>query len=186
MTLTLDKRRPPRFTVDALLLEITTMNGRHALRARDRFSPKRASPPMLEYFPVDPRWRIMARWKLLDEPLVMTVDTMIGEPTEVVVTRTVRFKVAEGTFDILATHGSSESPQFVFRDGTSGSETYPASRFLFGEPQEDKDAIVLDFNKAINPPCAFTDFAVCPLPPQRNVLPFRIPAGERLPPAVSP
>ena len=108
MSLTLDKRHPPRFTVDALLLEITTMNGRHALRARDRFSPKRASPPTLEYFPVDPRWRIVARWKSLDEPLAIMVDTMVGVSTEVVVTRAARFTVAEGTFDILATHGSLE------------------------------------------------------------------------------
>ena len=61
---------------------------------------------------------------------------------------------------------------------TSKDSTYPASRFLYGEDVTDT-TIVLDFNKAINPPCAFTDFAVCPLPPPENVLPFRIEAGEK-------
>ena len=63
------------------------------------------------------------------------------------------------------------------RDLTSRDKTYPASRFVYGEDVT-ADTIVLDFNKAINPPCAFTEHAVCPLPPAENVLPIRIEAGE--------
>jgi uncharacterized protein (DUF1684 family) len=66
---------------------------------------------------------------------------------------------------------------FVIRDATAGSETYAASRFLIGDPAG--DTITLDFNRAHNPPCAFTDFAICPLPPRENRLSFPIRAGER-------
>ena len=84
------------------------------------------------------------------------------------------------TIELIATHGTPESPQFVIRDLTSRTETYPAARFVFGEDITDS-TIVLDFNKALNPPCSFTDFAVCPLPPPQNVLPFRVDAGEKRP-----
>ena len=67
---------------------------------------------------------------------------------------------------------------FVIRDQTSGTETYAASRFLIGE-EITQGAITLDFNRAFHPPCSFTDFAICPLPPRENILPFRIEAGER-------
>ena len=69
---------------------------------------------------------------------------------------------------------------FVIRDQTSGKETYAASRFLIGEDAEDGQ-ITLDFNRAFTPPCGFTDFAICPLPPRENILPFRIAAGELFP-----
>ena len=66
---------------------------------------------------------------------------------------------------------------FILRDQTSGQETYPAGRFLYADlPKAGK--VVLDFNKAYNPPCAFTAFATCPLPPPQNWMPVRIEAGE--------
>jgi uncharacterized protein (DUF1684 family) len=67
---------------------------------------------------------------------------------------------------------------FIFRDATSGTETYPAGRFLYTALPQNGE-LVLDFNKAENPPCAFTAFATCPLPPQQNWLPVRVPAGEQ-------
>jgi len=68
---------------------------------------------------------------------------------------------------------------FIFKDGTSGRETYPAGRYVYTEGLPDKDGhVVLDFNKAYNPPCAFTPYATCPLPPEQNRLPMRIEAGE--------
>ena len=69
---------------------------------------------------------------------------------------------------------------FVIRDATSGRETYGASRFLIGEDMTD-DEITLDFNRLHNPPCAFTPFAICPLPPRQNILPFAVTAGELAP-----
>jgi hypothetical protein len=82
----------------------------------------------------------------------------------------------------LRLDGVLESPQaeqlfFIFRDQTSGKETYGSGRFLYSDlPKAGK--VVLDFNEAYNPPCAFTDFATCPLPPTQNRMPIRVEAGE--------
>jgi uncharacterized protein (DUF1684 family) len=67
---------------------------------------------------------------------------------------------------------------FIFRDGTSGKETYGAGRYLYTDVAQN-GRVILDFNKAYNPPCAFTAFATCPLPPPQNRLPVRIEAGEK-------
>jgi uncharacterized protein (DUF1684 family) len=173
-----NKQHPPKFTLDGLLVEITTINGENALRVRDINSaaPNRFAP--LEYFPAQPEWRIVAGWVPLDEPKGMTVDTTGAIPTDVEVAHKAIFTHEGKTYELIATHGTPQSPQFVIKDPTARDSTYPASRFLFGEEVTDT-AIVLDFNKAINPPCAFTDHAVCPLPPPENVLPFRIEAGEK-------
>ncbi len=175
--LQLDKKKPPRFSVGQLLLEVTTLNGQNALRVRDTQSAARQNFHGIQYFPIDRDWCIVADWVALETPIVTTVDTVLGIPTEVTITHKAAFTHDGTRYELLPTHGTPLMPQFVLRDLTSRSETYPASRFLYGEDIT-ADTIVLDFNKAINPPCAFTDHAVCPLPPQENVLPFRIAAGE--------
>ena len=174
--LKLDKKKPPQFQVGGLLLEVTTMNGENALRVRHTASAVPAAFPGLEYFPPRPEWRIVADWVPFEQEL--TVNTSHNIPTDVVATHKAVF-VHDGTrYELIATHGTPEAPQFVIRDLTSRDSTYGACRFVYGEDVTE-DSIVLDFNKAINPPCAFTEHAVCPLPPPENVLPFRIEAGEK-------
>ena len=68
----------------------------------------------------------------------------------------------------------------IFGDATSGKETYPSGRFLYAELPDVNGYTILDFNKAFNPPCAFTPYATCPLPPKQNILPFSISAGEKM------
>jgi uncharacterized protein (DUF1684 family) len=171
---------PPRFSVGSLLFEVTTMDGRHALRARDRNAAARINFAGLDYFPTTPGWRVVARKAKLAEPIELDIDTVSGIPTKVLVTYRAEFEHAGKTFALLPTHGTAEKPQFVLRDLTSKTETYGASRFLYGE-DVGEETLVLDFNKAFNPPCAFTEHAVCPLPPPGNVLPIRIEAGEKRP-----
>lgn len=175
--LALDKKNPPRFSAGRLLLEVTTLNGLNALRVRDREAPERRAWPTVPHFPVDPKWRVVADWAPLDKPLTAGMVTSTGIPTEVAITHRATFTHDGTRYGLLPTHGTPEAPQFVLRDRTAGTETYPASRFLYGE-DIGQGTMVLDFNKAINPPCAFTDYAVCPLPPPQNILPFRIDAGE--------
>ncbi|MGD9739673.1 MAG: DUF1684 domain-containing protein [Bauldia sp.] len=159
------------------LLEATALDGRLALRIRDRDAPERAAFAGLSYFPPDPAWRIVADWIELVPPREEVVDTMVGIPTTVTIRRKAVFTVGGRRYELVPTHGTPERPQFVFRDGTSGVETYGAARFLYGEDLT-ADTIVLDFNRAFNPPCVFTVHAVCPLPLPENVLPFRVTAGE--------
>lgn len=178
LRLKLDKKKPPRFQAGSLLLEVTTLNGENALRVRDTASTAPAALESIPYFPPNPEWRIVADWIRFEQPVEMTVDTTKSIPTDVEVTHKAVFTQAGKSYALIATHGTPEAPQFVIRDLTSKDSTYPASRFVYGEEVAD-GKIVLDFNKAINPPCAFTEHAVCPLPPPENVLPFRIEAGEK-------
>ncbi|SEQ37371.1 hypothetical protein SAMN05428969_2803 [Devosia sp. YR412] len=176
--LALAKYNPPRFTVENLLCEVTTLNGENALRIRDTASAAPAALTGIDAFPADPKWRIEAEWVSLETPKGMTVDTSKSIPTDVEATHKAVFAIDGQRYELFATHGTATSPQFVIRDLTSRDSTYPASRFVFGEDVTDT-TITLDFNKAINPPCAFTEHAVCPLPPAENVLPIRIEAGEK-------
>jgi uncharacterized protein (DUF1684 family) len=183
----------PQLKSGGLLLEIMTVEGQHSLRVRDLTLPARAAFPGLARYPVDPAWRIVADWVALDRPQTVVVDLVNGAQSPVQLTHQARFRYAgqDGARQgggqvqavdeivLLPTHEKAGAPMFVIRDRTSGTETYGAARFLIGEVQGDQ--VVLDFNKAFNPPCAFTDFAVCPLPPPGNVLPFAIRAGEKKP-----
>jgi uncharacterized protein (DUF1684 family) len=102
-----------------------------------------------------------------------------GSSAAVTLTHRASFSHQGKTVTLTPTHWKSGQPMFVFRDATAG-ETYPACRFLMGEDAGNGE-ITLDFNRAFTPPCGFTDYAICPLPPPGNILPFRIAAGELAP-----
>ncbi len=166
----------PMLRVAGLLLELHTVEGQPALRVRD---PGLKPEVVLTSYPYDPAWVIAARWEALAAPQAQAVEQKGAGPTEVSLTHRAHFRHAGVEVTLLATHWKGGAPMFVIRDATSGPETYAASRFLIGEVAG--DTVTLDFNRAHNPPCAFTDFAICPLPPKENRLPFAIRAGERKP-----
>lgn len=172
-----DRKAPPRFSVGRFLFEIMSVGDGVSLRGRDREHPSRVSPPAIDSYDLDESWRIVAEWIPLDAPVEAEVETMVGTINKVIVTHKAAFEHDGVRYELLPSYGTAASPQFVIRDRTAPTETYPASRFVYGEGIGN-GTIVLDFNKAQNPPCAFTDFAVCPLPPPQNILPFRIEAGE--------
>ncbi len=173
-----NKKHPPQFMVDGLLIEITTLNGENAIRIRDTNSAEPDKLAAIDYFAPQPELRIVADWVPYAQPKQLTVGTTKDIDTAVEATHKAVFTIGGQRYELIATHGTPASPQFVIKDLTSRDLTYPASRFVYGEEVTDK-TIVLDFNKAINPPCAFTEHAVCPLPPPENVLPIRIEAGEK-------
>lgn len=177
-TIGLDSRFPVMFPVDRFTFEITSMDGSLALRVRDLQSEEPAKLAPIPHYPTDPSWRIRAAWVALEAPGEVELDTVVGVKTKVGVTHIARFEHDGQAVELLSTYGTPERPQFVFRDITARDETYPPARFVFGEDVSDTQ-VTLDFNKAINPPCAFTEFAACPLPPAQNILPFAIRAGEK-------
>lgn len=164
----------PMLRVAGLLLELHSVEGQPALRVRDLGLPRDVR---LAYYPFDPAWVIAAKWEALSAPQVQMVDQKGAGSTEVTLTHRAHFSHDGQDVTLLATHWKAGKPMFVIRDATSGGETYAASRFLVGEPVG--ATITLDFNRAHNPPCAFSDFAICPLPPRENRLDFAIRAGER-------
>lgn len=164
----------PQLTVPPFLFEIHTVEGQSALRVRDLTLPRQAN---LTYFPHDPSWIIRAKWQALAAPQAQSVDQKGAGPEVVTLTHRAHFSRDGRDITLLATHWKGKLPMFVVRDQTSGRQTYAASRFLIGQDMTETE-ITLDFNKAHNPPCAFTDFAICPLPPRENILPFAVTAGE--------
>jgi uncharacterized protein len=165
----------PQLRVDPFLLEIHTVDGVPALRVRDlTLQPS----IVLRHFTDAPDWVIRAKWESF-APQASEVAMKDGSKASVTLTHRASFQHEGKTVTLTPTHWKSGKPMFVFRDATAG-ETYPACRFLVGEDMSDTE-ITLDFNRAISPPCAFTDFAICPLPPLGNILPFRIETGELAP-----
>lgn len=162
--------------VSTVLLELHPADGVMALRVRDLT----LSPTItLRYFPYDPAWRLLADWQALSAVEDRAIGQRGAGQTRVRVTHRAAFSQGGRSLTLVPTHWKSDKPMFVLRDQTSGRETYGAGRFLLGEIQGDK--VLLDFNRAHNPPCAFTDLAICPLPPPENRFDFPIRAGELAP-----
>ena len=166
----------PVLTVSGLLLELHDAGDGPALRVRDISRKPQIS---LRYFPYDPAWNILAEWQELPEAQQHRIGQKGAGDEEVTVTHRAVFTQDGKAHALLATHWKAGAPMFVIRDVTSGHETYAASRFLIGEVLGTQ--VRLDFNRAHSPPCAFTDFAICPLPPPENRFAEAIRAGEMAP-----
>jgi len=174
---------PQTVAVGPVRFHIIERGGRKAVRARDPGSPARASFPGIEYFPVDPRLRVTGTFEPYGEPREVRVPSHQGPDQTMLAPGIVRFEIfgQPCTLEPLAASPQPKSFFFVFRDATAGTETYGAGRFLDADaPDPSTGKVMLDFNRAVNPPCAFTPYATCPLPPPQNVLPVRIAAGEMM------
>jgi uncharacterized protein len=154
--------------------------GRLAVRMWDTTAEARIKFTGTNRFPVDSSWRITARWQAYKKPKIIKIASIVPglvdeSPVPGVAIFTIHSK--EYRLEPIAEEGSDEL-FFIFADKTNGHETYDPGRFLYAPmPQDGK--VILDFNKAYNPPCAFTTFATCPLPPAGNHLGVRIEAGEK-------
>jgi uncharacterized protein (DUF1684 family) len=155
-------------------------DGRKGLRVRDADAPTRRHFAGIDAFPVDPSWRIEATWVPARPGQTLEMGTVIGTIDKYLVPGTLEFSRDGSHFELLPVIEAAGDRQYfiVFADRTSGNETYGAARFLYVDPPQD-GRVVLDFNKAYNPPCAFTPFATCPLAPPENRLDLRVTAGEK-------
>lgn len=151
---------------------------RYGVRVKDNNSVYRTSFTKLEWFPVDPSWRITAKYIPYDKPQTRSFDSQTGDKQEVKIPGVVEFSREGKTFR-LAPVLEEDELFFVFRDTTAGKSTYPAARFLYAKAPGKAGPVEIDFNKAYNPPCVFTPYATCPLPPRENRLPIPIKAGEK-------
>lgn len=156
---------------------IAERDGRLAARVRDPGWAARQPFSGLACFPYDPAWVIDAEWLPIDPPQTMELPNVLGELRPVSVAFCARFAHQGAEVRLLPVSVDGDEAFFVFRDRTSGRESYGAGRFIKGKPLGNS-RISLDFNRAYNPPCAFTAFATCPLPPPENWLAFPVPAGE--------
>ena len=178
--LVVEGREPPTLvTTGTLTLYAIERGGRLALRVRDSESERRVNFAGIDYFPIDPAWRIEARWEDFPRAKEVTFRNILGQESTALVPGKAVFEKDGRTFELLPLVEAVNEPlMFVISDLTSGDETYEAARFVYADPPRG-GKIVLDFNEALNPPCAFTPFATCPLPPKENQLPIAVRAGEK-------
>jgi len=134
----------------------------------------------LQWMPIDGKWRINAVFEPHpDTQPRMKVQNVLGEIVEMKNPGRVTFAVGGQTYHLEALLEEDDAKElfFIFKDGTSNKTTYGAGRYLY-TPLPKNGRVDLDFNKAKNPPCAFTAFATCPLPPAANRLTLAVTAGE--------
>lgn len=159
---------------------IDRAGGKKGLRIKDSESDTRKHFQGLDYYPIDPSWRIEAKWVAFDPPRTIEIPNVTGAMDKFAVPGKAMFEHDGKSLELLPVLETDDATElfFIFSDKTSGKETYGAGRgFYSAMPKDGK--VVLDFNKAYNPPCAFTPFSTCPLTPPENRLKFPVTAGEK-------
>ena len=180
-----DSEHPSKITTGTVTITIIHRGERYALRIKDSRSPARTQFHGLKWYPPNEAYRVQAKWIPYSPPHKVAIPTILGTEIMSDVPGAAEFSLDGKTFRLEPIEESPEEKElfFILRDTTSTTETYGAGRFLYtplpdhglAQPGE----VTLDFNRAQNPPCAYTPFATCPLPPPQNRLPVPIPAGQQ-------
>jgi len=175
-----DEGGPDKIVVGSRAFVVIKRADRHAVRMWDSNHEARKRFRGIERYPVSGTWRIEARWRPYDPPKRINVPSVIPDYVEdYPVPGVAVFSMQGKEYRLEPVLEPGETDLFfIFADKTNGKETYGGGRFLYAKPASN-GVVVLDFNKSYNPPCAFTEFATCPLPPASNRLNIRIDAGEK-------
>lgn len=149
-----------------------------ALRVRDLTAPLLKQFEGIERFPVNDEWKIIANFIPYKPPKTLRISNVLGTVDSELSPGKVSFEIEGKTHTIDAVDADRDL-FILFADETSGKETYGAGRFLYCSKPDSNGKVILDFNKAYNPPCVFTPYATCPLPPPQNHLKLAVTAGEK-------
>jgi uncharacterized protein (DUF1684 family) len=173
-----------RGTTSFMVIKRGDVKGDHyGIRAKDTASAARKNFKGLDYFPYNPALRVTAHFEPYNPPKKIPITNVLGMLTEETSPGALVFQLHGKTYRIDPIWDTSDpEPRdlfIIFKDATSGKETYGAARYLYAKPADAHGNTVLDFNKSYNPPCVFTPYATCPLPPAQNRLPIRVDAGEK-------
>jgi hypothetical protein len=175
----------PRLTIGTLNMYVIHRGERFALRIKDAKSAALTGFRGLKWYPPSQAYRVAARWIPYSPQKTFTIATLIGTSYPAQIPGSAEFTLEGKTYrvDPILEDPAVAKLFFVLRDTTSSSTTYGACRFLYtGFPDhglEKAGELVLDFNRLENPPCAYTPYATCPLPPRQNRLPIPLPVGEQ-------
>jgi len=175
---------PSFIEIDGIRLVVIQRGNRLGIRMWDNHREARRSFPARIWYPVDPSFVIPAHYTPYDRPKMAFFPDLTGEKAEFPVDGYLAFNFGTGQYRLDVTREDDGSLFVRFWDPTSESESYPTGRYLVAEAGPDGTA-ALDFNRAYNPPCAFTDFATCVFAPEQNRLDFEVTAGEKYQPTGS-
>lgn len=170
---------PTILALGELRFHVLARGERRGVRIKDAAAPTRTGFAGIGRYPADQAWRIEARFEPAAAGETFDFETVIGVAARSPITGRARFEHASTTVDAVLIDNGNGASLLRFGDATNGAGTYPAGRYLVVEPPSEAGTVVLDFNRAYNPPCAFTPFATCTLPPASNTFLFAVTAGER-------
>jgi len=171
------EEHPDTIEIGSLTMTIIKRGDRTGVRLRDPDAATRREFTGCKWFPASQAWKVKAKWVTYPTPKKIKIINILGMESEEPSPGYAEFTI-DGKTLRLEPVDEDGSLSFMFKDTTSGNTSYGPGRFLDPDPPKD-GVIILDFNQAYNPPCAFTAFATCPLPPKQNVLPIAVTAGEK-------
>jgi len=169
-------------TMGRAAFHIIERNGRYILRLADNQSEVRTSFGGRVWYEVDDNYRVPAKYFAYDPPRKIAIVNVLDEVSDEPAPGYVEFELYGRKYR-LDVVGDDTGLFMIFRDDTAGATTYGSGRFLYVEEKPVPGArFMLDLNRAYNPPCAFSEFTTCPLPPKQNILKVKLEAGEKYPP----
>jgi hypothetical protein len=180
-----DADNPSKLSIGTLTIIVIHRDDQFALRVKDLEAPTRVGFHGLHWYEPNAAYRVHARWIPYNPPKVLDIPTVLGTTTHMPAPGAAEFTLDGQTVRLEPVLEDPKSTDlfFIMRDATSKSTTYGAGRFLYTELPDhgisQPGELWLDFNRAVNPPCAFTAYATCPLPPPQNRLGVAIQAGEQ-------
>jgi uncharacterized protein (DUF1684 family) len=169
--------KPSFITWNHIRMVVHEHAGKFGLRVWDNDRQERFSLPSLKWFPINKQFRFQARYKEYPHPKVSDQPDTFGELVDDPMDGYLSFTFNGQKYKLDVSKTKDGKLFLKFKDLTSGKESYPPSRYLYTPPEKD-GKVILDFNYAYSPPCAFTAFATCIFAPPQNMLPFRVEAGE--------
>jgi len=173
-----DSIRAPVVSYGSLRWTIIRRDDKIGIRLRDLESPQATDFKDIDRYAVDTTWKIPATLQAEEAPRTIAIKNILGQTNQQKTPGKLVFSIHNKQYTLDALEEGDEL-FIIFADETSGKTTYPSGRFLSVKKPAADGSTIIDFNKAYNPPCAFTDYATCPLPPRQNVLPVAITAGEK-------
>jgi uncharacterized protein len=170
---------PTVLNLGSLSFYVVKRVDRFAIRVKDKQSPALKHFGGLSYFPIDAKWKVQAKFEKYNPAKKIPIVNVLGMVDDEDSPGAVVFERKGKIYRLDAIQQEPQSLFMIFADETSGKETYGAGRYLEIPLPDAQGRVVIDFNKSYNPPCSFTSYATCPLPPPQNKLNVRIDAGEK-------
>ena len=173
---------PTVITIGRFTFQVIKRVDQFGVRIKNKDNPARLKFSGLEYFPVDLKWRVVAKFEPYVPPKILRIPTMINTVEDNSCPGALAFEIDGKSYriDAVIEAGAEDRLFLMFGDATNGKETYGVGRQLYTSLPDSNAAVVIDFNRAYNWPCVFTVYATCPIPPRQNVLPIRVEAGEKM------
>jgi uncharacterized protein (DUF1684 family) len=170
--------KPTVLNCGSLSWYIIKRGNRLGIRLKDSRHPRLNKLEKIDSFPVNLQWRVEAVLERFKQPRKVTIPNVLGMESPEEIQGALVFKIKDKEYRLLPL--GDKDLFVIFGDETNGTETYGGGRFLSVAEPDQQGRTIIDFNKAYNPPCVFSEYATCPLPPQENQLKLRVTAGEKM------